>query len=138
MGSSAGQIIAVVDDDEWVCRSVRNLFLSHGFAVEVFGSAEAFLQSGRLEDTACLILDLRMPGMSGLDLLHALSAVGSEIPTIVLTAHSDTDACVSCLQAGALAVLQKPFDTGVLVQSVKTVMSGARGRSGNPPSRPDF
>jgi FixJ family two-component response regulator len=138
MESSAGQIIAVVDDDERVCRSVTNLFLSLGFAVEAFGSAEAFLQSGRLEDTACLILDLRMPGMSGLDLLHALSAVGSEIPTIVLTAHSDADARVSCLHAGALAVLQKPFDTGVLVQSVKTVMGGARGRSGNPSSRPDF
>lgn len=132
MGSSADQIIAVVDDDEWVCRSVTNLFLSLGFAVEAFGSAEAFLQSGWLEDTACLILDLRMPGMSGLELLHALSAVGSKIPTIVLTAHTDAVACVSCLQAGALAVLQKPFDTGVLVQSVKTVMGGAQGRSGNP------
>jgi FixJ family two-component response regulator len=62
MGSSADQIIAVVDDDEGVCRSVRNLFLSLEFAVEVFGCAEVFLQSGRLEDTACLILDLRMPG----------------------------------------------------------------------------
>ena len=138
MGSSADQIIAVVDDDEWVCRSVRNLFLSLGFAVEAFGSAEAFLQSGRLEDTACVILDLRMPGMSGLDLLHTLSAAGSEVPTIVLTAHADADACVSCLQAGAIAVLQKPFDTGVLVQSVKTVMGSAHRRSGNPSSGPDF
>jgi FixJ family two-component response regulator len=138
MGSSADQIIAVVDDDEWVCRSVTNLFLSLGFAVEAFGSAEAFLQSGRLQDTACVILDLRMPGMSGLDLLHALSAVGNKVPTIVLTGHGDTDARMSCLQAGALAVLQKPFDTGALVQSVKTVMSSARGHSGNPSSRPDF
>ena len=138
MGSSADQIIAVVDDDEWVCRSVRNLFLSLGFAVEAFGSAEAFLQSGRLEDTACVILDLRMPGMSGLDLLHALSAAGSEVPTIVLTAHGDADARVSCLQAGAIEVLQKPFDTGVLVQSVKTVMGSAHGRSRNPASGPDF
>jgi two-component system response regulator FixJ len=138
MGSSADQIIAVVDDDEWVCRSVRNLFLSLEFAVEAFGSVEAFLQSGRLEDTVCLILDLRMPGMSGLDLLHALSADGSEVPTIVLTAHGDADARVSCLQAGALAVLQKPFDTDVLVQSVKTIMGSAHGRFGNPSSGPDF
>lgn len=137
MGSSADQIIAVVDDDELVGRSVSNLFLSLGFAVETFGSAEAFLQSGRLEDTACVILDLRMPGMSGLDLLHALSAVGSEVPSIVLTAHGEADARVSCLQAGALAVLQKPFDTGVLVQSVKTVMGSASPRPGNP-SRTDF
>jgi FixJ family two-component response regulator len=137
MGSSADQIIAVVDDDEWVCRSVRNLFLSLGFAVEVFGSAEAFLQSGRLEDIACVILDLRMPGMSGLDLLHALSAVGSEVPTIVLTAHGDVNARVGCLQAGAIAVLQKPFDTGVLAQTVKTVTGSARGGSGNPSSGPD-
>jgi FixJ family two-component response regulator len=138
MGSSADQIIAVVDDDEGVCRSVRNLFLSLEFAVEVFGSAEVFLQSGRLEDTACLILDLRMPGMSGLDLLHALSAAGSKVPTIVLTAHGDADTRVSCLQAGALEVLQKPFDTGVLAQSVKTIMGSAHGRSGNPSSGPDF
>jgi FixJ family two-component response regulator len=138
MGSSADPIIAVVDDDEWVCRSVRNLFLSLGFAVEAFGSAEALLQSGRLGDTACVILDLCMPGMSGLDLLHALSAVGSNVPVIVLTAHGDVDARARCLQAGALAVLQKPFDTDVLVQNVKTVMSSARGHSGNPSSRPDF
>jgi FixJ family two-component response regulator len=139
MGSSADQIIAVVDDDERVCRSMRNLFLSLEFAVEAFGSAEAFLQSGRLEDTACLILDLRMPGMGGLDLLHALSAAGTEVPTIVLTAHGDADTRVSCLQAGALAVLQKPFDTGVLAQSVKTIMGSARGaRSGNPSFGSDF
>jgi FixJ family two-component response regulator len=132
MGSSADQVIAVVDDDEGVCRSVRNLFLSLEFAVEAFGSAEAFLQSGRLGDTACLILDLRMAGMSGLDLLHALSAAGSEVPTIVLTAHGDANTRVSCLQAGALAVLQKPFDTSVLAQSVKTIMGSARRRPGNP------
>jgi FixJ family two-component response regulator len=138
MGSSADQIIAVVDDDEGVCRSVNNLFLSLGFIVEAFGSAEAFLQSGRLKDTACLILDLCMPGMSGLDLLHALWAVGSEVPTIIITAHGEADVRASCLQAGALAVLQKPFDTGVLVQSVKTVMGSADRRPGNPASGPDF
>jgi FixJ family two-component response regulator len=71
-------------------------------------------------------------------LLHTLSAAGSEVPTIVLTAHGDADARVSCLQAGAIAVLQKPFDTGVLVQSVKTVMGSAHGRSGEPSSGPDF
>ena len=124
MGSSADQIIAVVDDDEWVCRSVRNLFLSLGFAVEAFGSAEAFLQSGRLEDTACVILDLRMPGMSGLDLLACLAASGSAVPVIILTAHSDDEARRRTAQAGAVEFLGKPFHGDALLGAVRRALAG--------------
>src|SRR2546425_7108876 len=109
MGKPNGRAVCIVDDDASLRRSVRNLLTSVGFRVETFESAEAFLQSAERSRTGCVVLDLRMPGMSGLDLLGHLAATGSRIPVIILTAHSDDEARRRTLQAGAVAHLGKPF-----------------------------
>jgi FixJ family two-component response regulator len=121
MGMSDKQVIAIVDDDESVRRSVRNLFLSLGFRVETYASAEAFLLSARRDQIGCLILDLRMSGMSGLELLKA-QAAGRRVPTVVLTGHANEEARKRCLQAGAIAFLHKPFNADALLDAVKTSM----------------
>ena len=86
------RLVSIVDDDGSLRRSVRNLLTSVGFRVETFVSAEAFLASMHRENTGCLVLDLRMPGMSGLDLLAHLAAMDSRIPAVILTAHGDDEA----------------------------------------------
>src|SRR5438552_16870077 len=97
------RLVSMVDDDEALRRSVRNLLTSVGFRVETFESAEAFLQSAERSRTGSVVLDVRMPGMSGLDLLGLLPATGSRIPVIILTAHSDDEARRPTLHAGAVA-----------------------------------
>jgi FixJ family two-component response regulator len=86
MGEYVAQIVSVVDDDESLRQSLRNLLGSIGLRVETFASADAFLQSIHRHQTGCLVLDLRMPGKSGLDLLRHLSDEGSRIPVVILTA----------------------------------------------------
>ena len=115
-------MISIVDDDESVRRSVRNLLSSLGFRVETFASAELFLQSVHLENTGCLILDLRMPGMSGLDLLSHLAVAQRRIPAIVLTANATDEARRRSLQAGAIAFLPKPAKGEVLVAAVQAAI----------------
>ncbi len=92
MDKDATRIVSVVDDDESLRRSLRNLLGSVGFRVETFVSAEAFLVSVHRAQTGCLVLDLSMPGMNGLDLLGRLSTMDTRIPAVVLTAHSDDEA----------------------------------------------
>ena len=92
MGEYDTRIVSVVDDDESLRRSLRNLLGSVGFRVKTFASAEAFLESNDQEQTGCLVLDLRMPGMSGFDLLRHLSGTDVRTPTVILTAHGDDDA----------------------------------------------
>jgi FixJ family two-component response regulator len=113
------RLVSIVDDDESLRRSVKNLLTSVGFQVETFASAEAFLQSAHRADTRCVVLDLRMPGMSGLDLLTHLAATGSPIPVVILTAHSDDEARRRTLQAGAVAFLGKPFHGEALLGAVR-------------------
>src|SRR2546426_9389054 len=86
-----GRVVCVVDDDASLRRSLRNLLTSVGFRVETFQSAETFLETVHRENTGCVVLDLRMTGMNGLDLLRHLSATGSRIPVIILTAHGDDE-----------------------------------------------
>lgn len=116
-------VVSVVDDDASVRRSVRNLLLSLGFRVEAFDSAEAFLRSAQRENTGCLVLDLRMPGMDGLDLLAHLAEVGQRVPAVVLTAHGDNDARDRALQAGAVAFLDKPFRSAALIEAVNFALT---------------
>jgi len=129
MGEYDRQIVSIVDDDESLRRSLRNLLGSAGFRVETFASAEAFLQSIHQEQTGCLVLDLRMPGMSGFDLLTHLSGTGSRIPAVILTAHGDDEARQRSLQAGAVAFLSKPFNGNALLEAVRTALD----QSGRPP-----
>ena len=117
-------IVSVVDDDASLRRSVRNLLTSVGFRVEAFASAEEFLESPQRANTGCLVLDLRMSGMNGLELLKHLGATGSRIPVVILTAHGDDEARRRALQAGAVAFLGKPFHGDALLDAVRTAMSG--------------
>jgi len=118
-------VVCIVDDDASLRRSLRNLLMSVGFRVETFQSAELFLESAHRENPGCVVLDLRMPGMSGLDLLRQLAATGSRIPVIILTAHGDDETRRRSLQAGAVAFLEKPFQSAALLDAVRTALSSA-------------
>ena len=122
MGDHALATVSVVDDDESLRRSLRNLLESVGFRVETFASADAFLRSTRREETRCLVLDLRMPGMNGLELLRHLSNRGVLIPTIILTAHSEDQTRQQSLHAGAVAFMGKPFDGNALLDAVRAAL----------------
>jgi len=127
MDERDGRVVSIVDDDGSLRRSLRNLLLSVGFRVETFVSAEEFLRSAQRENTGCVVLDLRMPGMSGFDLLRQLAAANSRTPVVVLTAHGDRATRERSLQAGAVAFVRKPFDSENLLRVVGTAM-----RSGPP------
>ena len=122
MAERTTRVVCVVDDDESVRRSVRNLLSSVGFRVETFASAEEFLESTHRADTGCLVLDLRLAGMNGLDLLRHLAATPAQIPVIILTAHGDDEARRRSLEAGAVAFLGKPFRGDVLLDAVRTAL----------------
>lgn len=116
------EVVSVVDDDPSLRRSVRNLLMSVGFQVQAFASAEEFLESPERANTGCLVLDLRLVGMNGLDLLKHLGATGSRIPVIILTAHGDDEVRQRALQAGAVALLGKPFRGDALLDAVRTAL----------------
>jgi len=122
MGESDRPVISVVDDDESLRRSLRNLLRSVGFGVETFASAEEFLRSAQRENTGCLVLDLRMTGMSGLDLLRHLAVRDSPIRVVILTAHGDEETRRRSLQAGAVAFLDKPFHSDALLDAVRAAL----------------
>jgi FixJ family two-component response regulator len=124
MGDRDTGIVSIVDDDASLRRSVRNLLTSVGFQAQAFASAEEFLASPQRANTGCLVLDLRMAGMSGLDLLKHLGAIGSRIPVVVLTAHGDDEARQRAMQAGAVAFLAKPFRGDALLEAVRTALDG--------------
>ena len=124
MGERDIGIVSIVDDDASLRRSVRNLLTSVGLQAQAFASAEEFLASPQRANTGCLVLDLRMAGMSGLDLLKHLGAIGSRIPVVVLTAHGDDEARQRAIQAGAVAFLAKPFRGDALLEAVRTALDG--------------
>jgi FixJ family two-component response regulator len=126
MDEHNGRVISVVDDDASLRRSVRNLLTSMGFRVETFVSAEAFLESMHRDQTGCLVLDLRMEGMDGIELLRQLTVAGAPIPTVILTAHGDEEMRERALQGGAIAFLAKPFHADVLLDAVKKAMGRYR------------
>ena len=115
--------IFVIDDDESVCRALRDLLESAGFRVETFRSAKDFLNSGRSESHNVLILDVRMPELSGIELQKQLAASGSKLPVIFITAHEDTLAEKTALEAGAVAFLQKPFDDQLLFDAIDIALN---------------
>ena len=117
-----GPLVSIVDDDLSVRRSTRRLLRSHGFRVEAFASAEEFLTSGLAEETACLILDLRMPGMNGLQLQRRLAEGSKPIPIIFLSARSSADEERQALQAGAVQFLRKPVNKYVLVPAIRNAI----------------
>ena len=125
-----GSVVCVVDDDESVCRGLGRLLKSGGFTVEAYASASDFLDSGRSDAAACLVLDVRMPDMDGLELQRRLASSNCEVPIIFMTAHDDKQAEREALTLGAVAFLYKPFDGDVLLAAVRAGLeAGTRGRT---------
>jgi FixJ family two-component response regulator len=116
------KFVSIVDDDDSVRGTLQELLRSAGFSSRAFESAEAFLGSGHQQETACLITDIRMPGMSGLELQARLNAEHCKIPTIFITAHGDEEMRFQALRAGAVEFLPKPFDDESLVESVRAAL----------------
>jgi FixJ family two-component response regulator len=113
------KMVAVVEDDQSYRVAVQRLLKSAGFSVQSFASAEDFLRSGRQRETGCLITDIRMPGMSGLDLQAKLNTDHCPIPTIFITAHGDEDMRLQAMRGGAVKFMVKPFDGEILLESVR-------------------
>jgi two-component system response regulator FixJ len=111
-------LVAVVDDDEPFRRSVERLLRSAGFRVDTFGSAEDFLERGNLDRIACAILDVKLPGMNGLDLQRRLLTRPRPMPIVFVSAHEDAVIRATALRAGAIAFLNKPFDDDTLLDAL--------------------
>ena len=115
-------LISIVDDDDALRISLENLIRSIGWRVQGFPSAEAFLRSNQAHQTGCLILDVRMPGMSGLELQRQMVMDNSQVPIILITAHEDHDQKAKALQAGAVAFLHKPFYQDELLNAIDVAL----------------
>ena len=116
------RLVAIVDDDESVLRSLQDLIESDGLSALCFGSAEQFLDSEARNKAACLIADVRMPGMSGLELQAKLKAERCRIPIIFITAHGDARVRMHAMREGAAEFLVKPFDDQVLLNRVRAAL----------------
>jgi FixJ family two-component response regulator len=115
-------IIALVDDDLSAREALGGFLKASGFTPDIFSSAEEFLQSDRLDETSCLITDMHLPGISGLQLQSSLAASGFRIPVIVITGFSDDRVRERALRAGAICFLDKPFDTGDLLTCIRSAL----------------
>jgi FixJ family two-component response regulator len=116
------RLVAIVDDDESVQIALQDLIESDGLSTLCFGSAEQFLESEARHKAACLIADIRMPGMSGLELQAKLKAEGCRIPTIFITAHGDAEMRTLAIGDGAVEFLTKPFNDAVLLGIVHAAL----------------
>ena len=115
-------LVAIVDDDDLMRGALQGMLKSVGLRSQAFASAEEFLISGQQNHTACLIADIRMPGMSGLELQAELNDEQRRIPTIFITAHGDEKMRMRALKAGAVEFLAKPFDDEALLKSVRAAL----------------
>jgi FixJ family two-component response regulator len=115
-------LVAIVDDDDSMRGALHGLLKAVGLPAISFASAEEFLDSGKQHQTACLIADIRMPGISGLDLQARLNSERCRIPTIFITAHGDAKMRLQALREGAVEFLSKPFDDEALLESVRAAL----------------
>jgi two-component system response regulator FixJ len=122
--------VFVVDDDEAVRESLSALLDASGFRVKAYPSAAAFLANNRPPQKACLITDVRMPDMDGLELQIELKRRGSRLPVIVITGHGDVPLAVKAMKAGAVEFLEKPYDDQTLLDSLRLALSQAGNQSG--------
>ena len=120
-------VVMIVDDDELMRRSARRLIRTYGLAVDTFASAEEFLASGRLQETGCLVLDIQMPGLNGLELQNRLIDLGFRIPIIFITAFTDDATRDQAMKAGALCFLVKPFEEADLLKGVNSALNSNQG-----------
>ncbi len=116
------KLVAIVDDDDLMRSALQGMMKAVGWTAQAFASAEEFLKSGQQHQTACLIADIRMPGMSGLELQARLNAEHCRIPTIFITAHGDAKMRMQALRAGAVEFMAKPFDDDALLESVRAAL----------------
>jgi FixJ family two-component response regulator len=126
---NTGNLIAIVDDDESVRDAIRGLLRSMGFIAAAFSSAEEFLGSANMSRVACLVADVNMPNMSGLDLHQKLLLQGQVIPTILITAYPNDNDQARAIQAGVLSYLTKPFDEDELLNSIRDALHGGRSHA---------
>lgn len=126
---STVSVVAVIDDDASVRTATDNLLCSHGYLVDTFASAEEFLQSARLSDSACVIADVQMPAMSGLDLLTHMRTQGYAAPFIFITAFPEESVRARALRAGAICFLAKPFAGPTLINCVESALNRHRGET---------
>jgi len=115
-------MVAIVDDDDLMRSALKGLLKSVGLPAQAFASAEDFLKSGQQHEVGCLVADIRMPGMSGLELQAKLNADQCRIPTIFITAHGDEKMRMQALRAGAVEFMAKPFDDEILLESVRAAL----------------
>ena len=129
------RIVHIVDDDEAVRQSLAFLLSSAGLAVRLYDSATAFLAGLASVKGGCLITDMRMPDMTGLELLHALKARACGLPAIVITGHGDVALAVEAMKAGAVDFIEKPFDEEAILHAVQAALErGSEGEGGDAPA----
>ena len=116
-------VVAVIDDDESVRESVVGLIESVGHSVTFFRSAEEFLDSAEINTVACMIVDVRLPGISGLELFSQMRANQRSVPTVFITAHADARVRTQAIEAGSIAFLYKPFQADVLLNAVRAALT---------------
>lgn len=119
-------VVFVIDDDASVRKALTNLLRSVGLKVEAFGTAREFLTMKRRDGPGCLVLDVRLPGSSGLDLQHQLAEAGAQLPIIFITGHGDIEMSVKAMKAGAVEFLTKPFREQVLLDAVQQAIERDR------------
>jgi FixJ family two-component response regulator len=124
-------VISVIDDDASVRAATNNLLSSRGYIVRTFASAGDFLQSDRLQDSSCVVADVQMPAMSGVDLLTQVRTQGNTTPFIFITAFPEDSVRARALKAGAVSFLAKPFAGPRLIDCIETALNGHRGGTGN-------
>ena len=128
-----GVLISIVDDDQSLREAIKMLIQSVGLSAADFPSAEDFLSSGQSQDAACLVLDVRLPGIGGLELQRQLAAGGCRVPIVFISGHGDQEARTRALEAGAVDFLQKPFSEVALFNAINLALanhqSGAPGSS---------
>jgi FixJ family two-component response regulator len=129
MKKELNPLIAVVDDDDSVREATTALLRSNGCRVEAFDSAEAFLASPLAGAAACLLLDVAMPGMSGLELQRTMAAAGRTIPIVFITAHDNPAIRLQALGSGAVDVLPKPFGEAALLRAIKIALAAGKAQA---------
>jgi FixJ family two-component response regulator len=123
LNSPTAPVVTIIDDDPSVLVAINLLVTSFGYEARAFSSAEEFLQSSSLDETACLISDIHMPSVSGIELQRVLRSQGHNIPTILMTAFSNEDVESRALAGGAVCFLVKPFDSRTLLRCIKSALS---------------
>jgi FixJ family two-component response regulator len=121
--SDQRKVIAVVDDEQTMLKAIERLLTARGFATQCFASAEDFLDSRTAKDAACLVLDIHLDGMSGIELRHRLKAVRSKLPVIFITAVDDEAVHREAMEVGCVACLHKPVQSSLLIDAIDKATS---------------